>query len=217
LTVAAAVLVSAVLSCGCLVLSLHPIYDDRSIAWDESLLGEWRADEDNIDVTVERGEWRSFRIRYKRPADEGEFTAHLSAIGETYYLDLMTLRGQDHGPVLIPGHMLLRLTREDEGWQVSGLDYDRARARATIAAKGGPSSALDQRQYVVLTGPTSELRRWLGQAGDEEFSAPALFKRVSRPEGARIRSPLFQPGDLGGQSEKVMHEHAIAALESARH
>jgi hypothetical protein len=178
---AVALTVVALLSSGCLVLSLQPVYDDRSIAWDEALLGEWRDEEDNVEVTVERGEWRSYRIRYKRPADEGEFTAHLTAVDDTYYLDLMPLRGQDHGPVLIPGHLVLRLMRDDEGWQVEAIDYDRARARLMQGSKNGLAAALDQRQNVVRTGGTSELRRWLRTATEDDFSAPALFVRAQSP------------------------------------
>ena len=43
---------------GCLVLSLHPAYDDDWLAWDPGLIGAWRDADDNASLTIEGGEWR---------------------------------------------------------------------------------------------------------------------------------------------------------------
>jgi hypothetical protein len=168
----------ALLSSGCLVLSLQPAYDDHSIAWDEALLGEWRNAEDNVQVRVERGEWRSYRVHYTHPVEEAEFSAHLTAIGDAWFLDLMPLRGKDYGAVLIPGHIILRLARDGERWQVSALDYDRLRATVKAGGRVSPTTAFDQRQNVVLTGTTASIRQWLRTATEEDFSAPAMFERA---------------------------------------
>jgi hypothetical protein len=182
LTASLAVLVSlaAALSSGCLVLSLQPAYDDASIAWDEALLGEWRNAEDNVQVTVERGEWRSYRVRYAHPVEESEFSAHLTAIGDAWFLDLMPVRGKDYGAVLIPGHIILRLVRDGERWEVSAIDYDRLRAAMKAATRDGPAAAFDQRQNAVLTGGTAAIREWLRRTSDKDFSAPAVFERAGR-------------------------------------
>ncbi|MBI2222381.1 MAG: hypothetical protein HYU53_14385 [Acidobacteria bacterium] len=176
----AVALLAASLSAGCLVLSLHPAYDDQTIAFDEALLGEWRATEDNVQVIVERGEWRSYRIQYKHPVAESVFTAHLTAVENTYYLDLMPLRGVEHGTGLIPTHIILRLTRDGERWHVAAIDYDRARALPGRTARGRVAAALDERHNVVLTGATPAIRSWLRAREERDFSAPATFERVIR-------------------------------------
>lgn len=176
----AALLAAAVLSSGCLVLSLHPAYDDGSVAWEEGLLGTWRNAEDNVEVAIERGEWRSYRVHYKHPVEEAHYTAHLTAIGDSWFLDLMPLRGEDHGAVLIPAHLIVRVRRIGERWQVAAIDYDRARAAIREGRRQAPPSVLDQRHNVVLTADTEALRRWLRGASDDDFSAPATFERAGR-------------------------------------
>jgi hypothetical protein len=168
----------ASLSSGCIVIALHPAYDDRSIAWEDDLLGDWRAAEDNVEVRVERGEWRSYRVHYKHPVEEADFTAHLTAIGDSYFLDLMPLRGNDHGAVLIPAHIIVRVARQGQGWQVSAIDYDRA--RESLKTGGGPPAAFDQRHNVVLTGDTAALRQWLRAASEKDFSAAVVFERAGK-------------------------------------
>lgn len=173
------ILAAAIFSSGCLVLSLQPIYDADSIAWDEGLLGHWRAPEDNVEVTIERAEWRSYRVRYRHPVETAEFTAYLTAIGDEYFMDLMPVRGQDYGAVLIPSHLIVRARREGERWIVAPLDYDRLvnDVRAGRAAAGA-RAALDQKQNVILTGSTRELRAWLRPKADALVSAPAVFERA---------------------------------------
>lgn len=174
----ASVLLSAVLSTGCIVLSMHPAYDDASIAWEEALLGTWRAPEDNVEVLVERGEWRSYRVQYRHPVEVRDFTGHLTTIGDTYVLDLMAPRGVDHGAALIPAHLILRLQRDGARWVVSPLDYDAARAAIKSGRPYGAGAVFDQRQYVILTESTEALRRWLRARAPTDFNAGAVFERM---------------------------------------
>src|SRR5262249_55752750 len=60
----AAIVLAAVVSSGCLVVSLQPVYDDKSITFEEPLLGKWSNTEDQIQATIERGEWRSYKVTY---------------------------------------------------------------------------------------------------------------------------------------------------------
>jgi hypothetical protein len=172
--------VTCIASQGCLVLSLQPAYTDEAIAWDEGLLGRWRDAEDDVEVTIERGEWRSYRVHYKHPIEEADYTAWLTVIGDTHFLDLMPARGLDYGAVLIPSHLVLRISRDGDRWLVSSIDYDRLRASikagraATLAG-----AAFDQRQNIVLTASSAALRDWLRARTDEDFDAPTSFERIA--------------------------------------
>lgn len=176
---AAAVLTAAALSSGCVVLSLNPVFDDQNIVFEESLLGSWRSAEDNVQVTVERGEWRSYQVHYKHPVDEADFTGRLTTIGGAYFLDLMPVRGLDYGAALIPAHVILKVAREGSRWSVSGLDYDRLRAQVR-SGRHAAFMTIDQRQNIVLTGSTTVLRAWLRDRADEEFTPPATFERIDK-------------------------------------
>lgn len=168
----------ALLSSGCLVLTLHPAYDDESIAWDDALLGEWRDAEDNASVTVTRSEWRSYRIRFERPSEVAEFTGYLTTIAEELYLDLMPERGEDYGPVLVPTHLVLKVRRSGGRWEVAALDYEALRGDAAAGRRpGGAAAVLDQRHNVLLTASSRELRDWLRTHGPQAFGAATVFER----------------------------------------
>ncbi len=175
----AVLLAALLLSQGCVVLSLQPVYDDNSLTWDDGLLGRWRAAEDNVEVTVDRGEWRSYKVHYKHPVEEADFTAHLTAIGDAHFLDLMPVRGLDYGAVLIPAHLVVKVARDGGRWNVSALDYDRLRAHLKTARRQS-FATFDQRQNIVLTGTTAAVRNWLRVLTDKGFSAPATFERIDK-------------------------------------
>lgn len=177
--VGAALVAAAVLSQGCVVVSLQPSYDDQSIAWDDGLVGRWSDAEDKVEVTIERGEWRSYRVHYKHPVEEADFTGRLTVIGDTHFLDLMPAKGLDYGAVLIPAHLVLRVSRDGDRWQVSSLDYDGLRAALKNGRLSGRTATVDQRQYVVLTGSTEALRNWLRTRTEKDFDAPATFERIN--------------------------------------
>jgi hypothetical protein len=173
----AAIGIAALLSSGCLVLTLHPVYDDGSIAWDDALLGEWRDAEDNAQVTVTRAEWRSYHVRFVRPSETAEFTGYLTEIGNEHFLDLMPERGEDYGPVLVPVHLVLKVKRRGERWEVATFDYEALRREALAGRRiGGGVAALDQKHNVLLTGSSAELREWLRAHGARAFGAATVFE-----------------------------------------
>ena len=84
---------AALISPGCLVLSLQPAYDNESIVSDEALVGSWSNTDDQTEATIERGEWRSYRITYKDRFATRSFQGNLTKIGTATFLDLTELRG----------------------------------------------------------------------------------------------------------------------------
>ncbi|HYM23548.1 MAG TPA: hypothetical protein VEU08_10075 [Vicinamibacterales bacterium] len=176
----AAIVLAAVLSSGCLVLSLQPAYDDQSVAFDESLLGTWTDAEDQLQATVERGEWRSYRITYVDHSTTKTFQGNLTRIGATLYLDLTESRGEDPGPYLIPVHGLYRLEINGNTLTAARLDYGwftRAMQQKTLARL---NVSFDDRRNAVIAATTADLRRWLAKppAGADVLAAPMTFERV---------------------------------------
>jgi hypothetical protein len=171
------VLVTAVASSGCLVLTLQPAYDDQSVAFEEALLGQWENAEDGTRATIERGEWRSYKITYVERTTTRVFQGNLTKIGASTFLDLTEMRGADPGPFLVPVHAVARIMVKGETLDVALLDYDwfmRAMARKTL---GRLSTAVDDRRNAVITATTGELRRWFAQTPGAAFAAPARFTK----------------------------------------
>jgi hypothetical protein len=172
-----ALLVGAVGSSGCLVVSLQPAYDDQSVVFDEALIGQWENAEDGEQATIERGEWRSYRITYKDRTATRVFQGNLTKVGAATLLDVTEMRGADPGPLLVPVHGLIRVTIEGDMLTAARLDYDRFIRGRTQKTIGLPPSAIDDRRNAVITAPTGELRRWLLKIPADAFEASATFTR----------------------------------------
>ena len=176
-----AALLLALTSSACLVVSLHPVYEPETIAFEPVLLGEWTADEDPVSVTFERAEWHSYHLSY-REGDKAptRLSVRLTKVGETLLLDLTPLDGTDIGVLQLPVHGICRVSLDAETLTLAGLNYDTLFERVRAGPAGLPAS-LDERKNVVITASTAELRRWLGThiAEEDLFAAPVTLHRKS--------------------------------------
>lgn len=169
---------------GCLVVTLHPTHTRESLIWEPGLIGSWQNAEDNASLTIERGDWQSYRIRYVHPIETGELTGFLTAIGEQRYLDVMPAKGEDRGSFVVPVHTTLRVQLDGDRLDLSALSYDWFVDRLnTKAGVPGLSVVLDQKENALVVSPTEALRRWIArQAADSEvYGATATFTR--KPAG----------------------------------
>lgn len=167
----------ALTSCGCLVVSLQPAYDEGSVVFEDALVGAWENADDGLRATVERGEWRSYKITYADRSSTREFQGNTTRIGDATFLDLTEMRGIDPGPYLVPVHGVLHVVVDGDTLTAALLDYNwfiHAMTDKTIARL---APAVDDRRNAVVTAPTSELRRWLARAPEDAFSAPMKFRR----------------------------------------
>jgi hypothetical protein len=172
-----ALLLAATVSSGCLVLALQPAYDSESVVFDEALLGQWENPDDGAKAAIERGEWRSYKVTYTDRFSTRTFQSNLTKIGATTFLDLTEMRGVDPGPYLVPVHGVFRITVSGDTLTASPLDYAWFMHATTQKTLRGLAVAVDDRRNIVMTAPTSEIRRWLARAPDEAFSAPMTFAR----------------------------------------
>lgn len=169
---------------GCLVLNVHPAYDEETIAWDPALLGGWVDADDNVTVQIEKSEWNSYRIHYAHPIESGDLTGYLTMIGDEKYLDVMPARGQDRGSFLVPVHAVLRVKLEGDRLEVTALSYDWFLPKLRVgSAVSGLSVALDQKQNALIVSSSSRLRDWLRRQPIDGamFGAAAVFTRKSKP------------------------------------
>jgi hypothetical protein len=168
---------------GCLVLSLIPVYDEASIGWDPGLLGQWIDPDDKASLTIERSEWKSYRIHYVHPIETGDLTGYLTIVGDERYLDLMPARGEDRGSFLIPVHAVLRIRVQGDRLELTPSSYDwfvdHRREARTIS---GLDAVSDQKENALIVSPAVKFRDWLrAQPIDGPmFGAPATFMRKDR-------------------------------------
>ncbi len=165
---------------GCLVLALDRFYEEPAIVFDERLLGSWRDADDNVTVTIERSDWRAYRVHYVHPIDTRVLSAYLFKVGDALFLDLSPLRGEDPGPFLLPAHTVLSVTIAAGEVSVRPLDYDwfaEALAKKTLTAT--LRAFRGERNQVVLGAERPVLVRWLSTrpAKDPAFGAAAVFRK----------------------------------------
>lgn len=179
--------VSACLSSGCLVLSIHPVYSETTIAWDPNLLGTWVDADDRSSLQIERSEWRSYRIHYEHPIERGDLTGYLTIIGNDRYLDVMPVRGQDPGSFLVPVHAVLRVRLDGDRLELTPLSYDwfleRVSSEKQLPGLREIEVAIDQKENALITSTAPRLRAWLRTqpADGPMFGAPATFARKPAP------------------------------------
>ena len=173
------VLAAACLSCGCLVVTLQPVYTDSELQTDEGLAGTWESQELGATAVVERGEWKAYRIAYTSKSASLAFVGYLTKIGETRYLDLTPVRGLEAGPLMIPAHGVCRFERAGNHLTLAAFDYDWFVATQQARTLGKLEATFDGRQNLLLTSPTEAVRAWLlaRPAAGDEFREHVTFVR----------------------------------------
>jgi len=171
---------TAVLSSGCLVISLHPAYDDEAIGWDPQLVGAWEDPDDKASMQIERAEWKSYRVHYAHPSESGDLTAYLTSIDDERYLDLTPARGEDRGSFVVPVHLVLRVQLEGDRLELTPLSYDWFADRLRAHRTPPVPTVFDQKQNTLIVAPTAQLRSWFRAQPKESaiWGAAATFTRV---------------------------------------
>jgi hypothetical protein len=156
---------------GCLVGSLHPVYDDDSIVFEESLVGRWENKESEITVVVGRGEWRSYQVAYTDRFGTTRFTGHLSRVGTARFLNIRPEDGLERPAFLVVTNGVLQVEAEPTRVRVREPEYGAVLARLN-AGKLALDAATDVKQNVIITARTAKLRTWLAAAlKDDELWA----------------------------------------------
>lgn len=176
-----ALLVSALLSSGCLVVGLHPFYEDGAIEFDEALLGTWQSAEENGSVRVERGPWRSYRVTSSKAGDEEVYTGYLTRLGSVRLLDLAWCTVPEESPLMTRVHLPVRVQVLGDVLTLAPLDYDWFRGELQHGRLGALNAALDEQENVLLAAPTAAVRAWLAAHAADRFDEAARYTR--RPAG----------------------------------
>ena len=172
----------ALFSSACLVVSLQPVYEPETIAFDPALVGVWVDTDEGMTVTFERGEWHSYHVTLAQRDDRLRVSARLTRAGERLFLDLSPLDGTDVPLFQLPVHGIYRLELDGDRLSLADLNYELLERKVRAGSAGLPM-VIDARRNIVITASTAELRRWLvANAADEDvFASPTLLTRRGAP------------------------------------
>lgn len=175
--------VAAAVSSACLVVSLQPVYEAETIAFDPALLGTWVAGDENLTLTFDRAEWHSYHLTVQARDAHERVSARLTRAGDRLYLDVSPLDGADVAPLALPVHAVYRLGLQGDELSLAELNYEQLEPLARAGTAGLPMS-VDARRNIVITASSTELRRWLvaGAADEGLFAVPTILRRKAAPE-----------------------------------
>ena len=124
------ILAVALLAQGCLIVSIHPLYTENDVVFDEALLGSWGSDPSEGESWVfEQAEGNAYRMTVNEEGKEpGHIEAHLVKLGEYLFLDLYPEEPDGINEFfishVIPAHSIWRATITADTLSLAGLNYD---------------------------------------------------------------------------------------------
>ena len=167
---------------GCLPLSIHPLYTDDTIVFEEKLVGKW-ADGDEIWQFSRDGE-KAYKLRIVEDGREGYFNAHLVQLENMLFLDIIpddkTLK--DVQPFyqlhLLRTHTFIRIEQTEPNlvMQMMGLD------KVKEILRNDPNLLKDEfveDDGLVLTAATQDLQKFVVEYANTEgvFGDKKVFSR----------------------------------------
>jgi hypothetical protein len=167
---------------GCLPLSIHPLYTDDTMVFEEKLVGKW-ADGDEIWQFSRDGE-NAYELRIVDDGKEGYFNAHLVQLENMLFLDIIpdseTLKDvqsfyQLH---LLPTHTFIRIEQTEPNLvlQMMGLD------KVKEILRNDPNllkHEVIEDDGLVLTAAAQDLQKFIVEYANTEgvFGDEKVFSR----------------------------------------
>jgi hypothetical protein len=183
-----AALIAALLLTGCWMQSLHPIYTDDTVVFEERLVGNW-TDGEGGSLRFDRYGAHAYHVTIRSDPDDRpiELEAHLTRIDDRLFLDavLSNLDGDVEdlvGPHVVPVHWIFLVELRGERLLLSEPRMDRVKTLLQESPELVGHTVVDGR--LILTDETAALRGFIAEslAGDEVWSRPDSFRReVSEP------------------------------------
>jgi len=174
---------------GCVLPSLHPLYTDEDLIFQEKLIGKWLEVEDNKIWEFKAAGGESYKLRVF-DGKEGRFEAHLVKLEDMLFLDLFPDDPhleqcdfyKDH---LLPVHTFMKVDQIDPNLQLRTMNPE------PEPLKEDPNLLKCEHvgDCLVLTAPTEELQQFVIEYANAEgvFGDKMTFTRLE---------PLYTDEDL---------------------
>ncbi len=188
---------SACLVVGCVpVLSLHPLFTEKDIVFEEKLLGAWADESDGV--------WEFAKLEepvkayeFRLTDDEGRrglFVARLVKLKDKLFLDVMPkqfpcseedvekTKFMYNSFFFVPAHMLLRVDSIEPKLAMRWANVDKIQELLEKDPNAVRHEVLED--TVVLTASTKELQRFVLKYSDDEeiFSSDVTLHRKKAPK-----------------------------------
>ena len=171
---------------GCIHLSLHPLYTDKELLFEEKLLGTW-AENGNKWEFEEGSDPNSYDLTVTDEDGKGEFAAHLVKIDDMLFLDLFPT-----GPELeineflamhlLSVHTFMKIEQIEPKLQMRMMDLE----KMGDMLENDPNLVKHEivEDCLVLTASPKELQQFMKEHADDEglFGEPSDLERLELEE-----------------------------------
>jgi len=174
-------LAAAIPSSACLVMSLHPFYDPdvaETLTFDPALLGVWESTEDGVSVTIEAGEWSSYKIAFTDHSGTEQLTGHATRIGDREFLEVLPAHGYERSELFVPLHVVFLVSVDGNTLTSRALSYLWFEQAVKAGRLREVGALFDAKRNVLMTSSSASIRNLLKrQRADEMFGPPATLER----------------------------------------
>lgn len=173
-----------VLVLGC-VPSLHPLYTEKDVTFDPTLVGVW-SEKDKTDTwTFKKSGDNAYELIITEDGAPGKFEVHLVRLGDLLFLDLYpedpAIEHNFYKSHLIPAHTFLgiqidkekdvvRIAAMQPDWLEEAIDSKKVTIAHERLGEGDESR-------IILTASTKELQEFVVKQAAEAFGEPAELHR----------------------------------------
>lgn len=174
-----------VLVLGC-VPSLHPLYTEKDVTFDPTLVGVW-SEKDKTDTwTFKKSGDNAYELIMTQDGAPGKFEVHLVRLGELLFLDLYPeapdIENSFYKAHLVPAHTFLgiqidkekdvvRLAAMQPDWLEEAIDSKKVTIAHERLVRGNET-------ILVLTASTKKLQEFVVKNAAEAFGEPAELQRL---------------------------------------
>ncbi len=197
-----AIVASSLLLSGCWVFSVFPLYDNESVDFDGSLLGEWRNPSSGCSLIIAAASEPSYAVQYTAPparpdtdldgdgcainyGSTASFTGRLVRIGGGDFLDLSPSSRSEPESHLLPVHSLYKVVLRGDSLALlpmnpTWLQNEMQEGNTTVPVLGEAAKTSD---VLYLAAPTPELQEFVRSHSNDPkafIELPSLtFRRRS--------------------------------------
>lgn len=188
---------AVILAAGC-VPSLHPLYTDKDVIFEEKLLGRWEDDNNASNAWIfEKGsDPNSYKLNIRENDKDGYFDAHLTKIEDSMYLDLFPqepqIEASDYYKMHLLGvHTFLKIEIADPNLHVRAMNPEFIEELIKSNPDAVKHEVLgDKNDGIVLTASTEQLRKFIAKYENEkDFLGDITELEPMAPAEEKVKTP----------------------------
>ena len=181
-------LLAGLLLSGCWTISVHPLYSEETLIFDEQLLGTWTNEEATAEFTQASG--KRYRIRYSEKNESSILEAGLVQLGEQRYLDVYPPRDAEPDSAVavhrLSAHSFWKVSVKGDQMRLRPMDFNWLSDLISQDPKAIASVRVEK-DLILLTATTAQLQEFVRRHSEPAFKSDEdadwqLWRRAPAPK-----------------------------------